>query len=165
MTKTIGYETIQRRLQQMDSLTGSLRDEQVTIQQDIYCLLADEMTKGVQIGTLLIPEVLAIVDAATCLCLDIRLGHEEHLRGDKTSREQLVGAVERFEDFRSDLETVIDGQQGKESSKLIPDVDSDQLETVATEYRRLAMEQNLYDTLAKLWKQAKRNVLEKKSTA
>lgn len=163
-TTNTAYEEIKKRFEEIDSLADSLKKECDALHSEMDWLLADELTKGVQIGSLLIPELLAVIDAAVRFREDIRFDHEL-LRSGKTSRQQLVDSVDQFEDYRSDMETILIEKQSEENSKIILDIESANLESVSEEYRRLALERGLYDRLAELWRQAKKNVLEKEAVA
>lgn len=153
-----GYQTIQRQIGEMDSLLDSIKEKQNSLSSEIDWLLADEMTKGIQVGSFLVPELLAIVQAAFNFHRDMQSGHE-YLRDGKTARQQIEEAVDNFNDTRSDFETLMEDQQSKDLSKLILDIELEEMETVSGEFKKLAMEHNVFDLLADLWIQAKQKTL------
>ena len=159
------HEELRSRLDEMGSLISSLEEEKNKLTNQMENLLSEELTKGIRIGSMMPAEFQTIINAAIDLKHDIMFGHEECIRNGKTSREQLLNAVEEFLETRYDLE---DQETEKETASLYvwrgqsflknPAVDIEnepEMNRITGRFRELVRERKLTDQLTQAWNDAR----------
>ena len=158
-------QTIRDRFEQLGSLLRSLEEERTKLAREVDGLLSETLLRGVVIGCLLSPECQAVMDAASTLCHDIAMRHEESIRASgKTSRQLLIEAVRRVEDTRSDLEEEITEPPETITTRWVLDVESERLEQVTGVFRNLVQNRKIPELMAATWTEAMESVPVKADT-